>query len=161
MEKKFTFYQRTVVCTVLTLGTLAINSVTAKIYAQVTCQNETVLFLETFGTGTTATSSPDIIPAGLTYQAAGSLKNEGTYRVINSTQQRPEWHISEDHTANVNGKMLVINGQAETFYSHQIDAEEGHGFQPADYIASMFIMNVNTVGTCAPNPLLPLYHFQS
>ena len=153
MEKNFTFFARTLLCSLITLCTLVINSFKAKTYAQLTCQSETILFSETFGTGTTATSHPDVIPTALVYQETGSLGSEGRYRVINSTQQKPEWHISEDHTADVNGKMLVINGQAETFYSHQID--EPHGFQPATYLASVFIMNVNTSGTCAPNPLLP------
>jgi hypothetical protein len=153
MEKKFTFYARTFACTVLTLGALVINSFTAKIHAQNNCTSSRVLFSETFGTGTTATSSPDVLPTGLTYQATGSLANEGIYRVINSTQQKPEWHVSEDHTAgDINGKMLVVNGQAETFYSHRIDL--AGGFRDGDYTASLFVMNVNTPGTCAPNPLL-------
>jgi hypothetical protein len=153
MEKRFTFYARIVVCTVLTLCGLVVNSVTTKTYAQNNCTNSHVLFLETFGIGITATSSPDILPSGLTYQATGPLTNEGIYRIINSSQQKPEWHASEDHTAgDIHGKMLVVNGQAETFYSHQIDIPTG--FTSADYTASLFVMNVNTPGTCAPNPLL-------
>jgi hypothetical protein len=153
MEKKFTFYVRLASCTLLTFSLLVINLFTAKTYAQLTCQSATVLYQQTFGTGTAATSSSDVIPTGLTYQATGSLADEGTYRVINSTQQKPEWHISEDHTADVNGRMLVINGKAETFYNHRIN--DTRGFQSGTYIGSLFIMNVNTPGTCAPNPLLP------
>ncbi len=153
MEKKFTFYTRTVVCAVLTFTLLIQNSFTAKTYAQISCPNESVLFLETFGTGTVATSNPDILPTGLTYQETGSLAAEGVYRVINNTQQKPEWQLSEDHTANdVDGKMLVVNGQAETFYNHEIDAEH---FAPGTYTASLFIMNVNTQGTCGADALLP------
>ena len=153
MEKRFTFYVRIVACSLLTLGALVINSVTTKIYAQNNCTNSNVLFSETFGTGTTATSSPDILTTGLTYQDTGSLANEGIYRIINSTHQKPEWHASEDHTANdINGKCLVVNGKAETFYSHQIDRPVG--FASGDYTTSLFVMNVNTPGTCAPNPLL-------
>ena len=157
MEKKFTFCARTVATTVLTLSALFINSLTAKTYAQLTCTNETVLFSESFGTGVTATSNPDILPTGLTYQDTGSLRAEGRYRVINSTQQKPEWHASEDHTPNnINGRMLVINGQSETFYSHQVN----RNFPPGVYIAGLFLMNVNTPGTCAPNPLLPMITFR-
>lgn len=157
MQKKFTLLARTIVCIVLTLSALVINSFTAKTYAQFTCQSETVLFSQTFGTGITATSNPDIT-TGLTYQAAGSLANEGVYRISNDTQQKPEWHISEDHTADINGRMLVANGQAETFYSHQVDGT--HGFQPASYMASLFIMNLNTPGTCGPTALLPTIGFR-
>ena len=157
MEKKFTFYARTVACTVLTLSALVINSFTAKTYAQITCQSETVLFSETFGTGTTATSNPDVLPTGLTYQATGSLANEGIYRVINSTQQKPEWHASEDHTANdINGKMLVINGQAETFYSHQIDPQSRTWRL---YCKPVFNECKYTWYLCA-KPIASNYHFQ-
>src|SRR5882672_4732356 len=111
MQKTFTFYARTLACIIITLGAIVFNSITAKTYAQNNCANSTVLFSETFGTGTTATSNPDVLPSGLTYQATGSLASEGVYRVINSTQQKPEWHVSEDHTpGDISGKMLVVNG---------------------------------------------------
>ena len=158
MKMKFTLYARTVACTALIFTALIINSFTAKTYAQLSCTNETVLFSETFGTGTTATSSPDIVPTGLTYLPDGILNGEGTYRIINDTHQRPEWHASEDHTLNdINGKMLVANGQAETYYNHQVDRPQG--FVPGIYIAGIYLMNVNTPGTCAPNPLLPVITF--
>jgi Secretion system C-terminal sorting domain len=153
MEKRFTFHARTAACTVLTLVALVISSVTTKTFAQLTCQSETVLFSETFGTGTTPTSNTDVIPAALTFQGSGMLVGEGVYRVIDSTQQKPEWQVSGDHTGDANGKMLVINGTADTFYSHRADGL--NGFRAATYIASMFLMNLDVTGTCSVNPLLP------
>lgn len=136
--------------TLSVIALLFINAISTKTNAQVNCANETVLFLQTFGTGTTATSDPDVLTTGLTYQATGSLIGEGRYRVINNTQQKPEWQNSEDHTANdVDGKMMVINGQAETYYSHEIDRTPG--FPAGNYTASMYIMNIDTLGLCGVN----------
>ncbi len=155
MKKNFTSHSGTVRLTVMTFALLLINSFTTKIYAQISCNNEAVLFLETFGTGTTATSSPDILPSGLTYQETGSLADEGVYRIINNTQQKPEWHASEDHTAgDVDGKMMVANGQAEVYYNHRIDRAQGFGAGSV-YTASLYLMNVNTLGTCGVDALLP------
>ena len=81
------------------------------------------------------------------------LAGEGAYRAIDSTQQKPEWYSSGDHTGNANGKMLVINGNASTFYSHEINGV--NGFQPGTYIASLFLMNLDMTGVCSSNPLLP------
>ena len=131
---------------------------TSSIKAQITCNNATTLWSEDFQTGTTATSSPDVLTTGLTYQATGILKDEGSYRVINNTQQKPEWQASSDHTGNTDGKMLVVNGQAEKFFQHTIT--DTHGFTSGDYTLSLYIMNVDTAGICAPNPLLPIITFQ-
>lgn len=125
--------------------------------AQITCENATTIWSEDFGTGTTATSSPDVLTTGLFYQASGSLASEGSYRVINNTQQKPEWHASGDHTGNTDGKMLVINGQAEKFFQHTIS--NTHGFTSGDYTVSLYLMNVDTAGICAPDPLLPVITF--
>src|SRR5216684_3449041 len=105
MEKKFTFYARTIACSLLTITLLFLNSIATKTWAQVSCTNENVLFLETFSEGTIATSSPDILTSGLTYQETGPLQNEGIYRIINSSQQKPEWQRSGDHTGDLDGKM--------------------------------------------------------
>ncbi|MEO6722928.1 MAG: T9SS type A sorting domain-containing protein [Ferruginibacter sp.] len=121
------------------------------------CANETPLWIENFGTGTTATDHPDILTSALTYQAAGSLTAEGVYRVINNTQQKPEWHRTNDHTGNQYGKMLVVNGNGNDFYSHILNSPSG--FPPGFYASSLFIMNVNKPGTCGPNALLPLITF--
>jgi hypothetical protein len=154
MEKKSTFYLRTVACTALTLALLVLNSFTVKTFAQVSCTNETVLFSETFGTGTTPTPNPDIITTALTYQATDVLFNEGVYRVINNTQQKGNWLASEDHTPNdVDGKMLVINGQAETFYNHQVDRPQG--FSTGTYNVSFYVMNIDPLGDCGVTALLP------
>jgi Secretion system C-terminal sorting domain len=159
MEKKFTSKAKTIACSALTIMALFFNSILSKTYAQIGCANETVLFLQTFGVGTTASSDPDVLTTGLTYQESGSLVAEGIYRVINNTQQKPEWQMSEDHTpSDVDGKMMVINGQAETYYSHQIDRNQG--FQPGTYTASLYIMNVDTLGLCGPNALLPNISFR-
>jgi hypothetical protein len=50
--------------------------------------------------------------------------------------------------------MLVVNGQAETFYQRTV--VNSAGFVPGDYSASLYIMNVDPVGLCSPNPLLPI-----
>lgn len=127
--------------------------------AQEFCNDEIVYWFENFGTGTAPVSHPDIIPGALTYQASGILTNEGTYRVVNNTQQMPEWHASADHTPNdVDGRMLVINGQSETFFRHV--TTNLLGYDPGPYSASLYLMNVNTPGTCAPDPLLPNITFQ-
>ncbi|MEO5909142.1 MAG: T9SS type A sorting domain-containing protein, partial [Ginsengibacter sp.] len=62
-----------------------------------------------------------------------------------------------DHTGNTNGKMLVVNGQAETFYQHTIT--DSHGFIPGSYSVSLFLMNIDTLGICTPDPLLPVTTF--
>lgn len=134
---------------------LLIGNVTT---AQVNC-NPTVLYSEDFGTGTTATSSSDVLVSGLTYQADGDLTAEGVYRVINNTQQKPEWHLSADHTTGgtANGKMLVVNGQAEKFFQHTIS--NTRGFVPGNYTVSMYVMNIDVTGVCSPDPLLPVMTF--
>jgi hypothetical protein len=159
MEKKFTSYARTIACSLLTIILLFLNAIATKTYAQVSCPNETVLFFETFGTGTTPSSSPDVLTTGLTYQDTGSLAGEGRYRVINSTHQKPEWQVSGDHTpAEVDGKMMVINGQAETYYSHQVNRTQG--FPAGAYTASLWIMNVDPLGLCGVDALLTSITFR-
>jgi hypothetical protein len=153
MEKNFTLNTKKIAYSLLTALIIGICSFTSTICAQVSCTNETVLFLENFGTGITPSSSPDILTTGLTYQASRPLSGEGTYRIINSTQQKPEWQLSEDHTAgDIDGKMLVVNGEAETFYSHQIDMT--NGFVPGNYTVSLYIMNIDTLGVCGSGALL-------
>ncbi len=125
-------------------------------FAQSFCANETVIFFEDFGNGTTASSHPDV--TNLTYSAAGSL-DDGFYRSINGTQQRPEWHNAPNHTpTGINGKMLVINGFPDTFFVRTI-TNGSFGFAPGTYSASLFLMNVNTPGTCGPDALLPKIAF--
>jgi hypothetical protein len=120
--------------------------------AQTFCANETVIWTENFGSGVITGSHPDVI--NLTYAPTGVLE-DGFYRVSDNTQQRTEWHNAPDHTVgDVSGDMLVVNGAPVAFYTHTI-TNGVTGFLPGSYAASLFLMNVNTPGTCAPNPLLP------
>lgn len=128
----------------------------SSVKAQVICPNESVLWSENFGSGTTATSDPNVLTSGLIYQETGDLSAEGVYRVTNNTQAKAEWHSSSDHTGDLNGKMLVVNGQAETFYQHEVTSP---GFVPGNYMVSLYVMNVDTAGLCAPTPLLPVMTF--
>jgi hypothetical protein len=54
--------------------------------------------------------------------------------------------------------MLVANGSAETFYKKEI-SNGTTGFAPGSYAASLFLMNVNTPGTCGSSALLPTITF--
>ena len=142
----------------LMLSTLLCTITSNKTNAQAFCAGETIIWSENFGTGTTASSNADVI--NISYQATGAL-NDGFYRVINSTQQRTEWHNSPDHTiGDVNGKMLVVNGSGQTFYS-KILTNGTTGFLPGSYAASLFLMNLNKPGTCGASALLPTFSFKA
>ncbi|MEP6712858.1 MAG: T9SS type A sorting domain-containing protein [Ferruginibacter sp.] len=157
MQEKFTPQRSSISLPITLLFTILICLFTLGLKAQNFCANETVIFTENFGSGTTATSSPDVT-SGLLFSPTGGL-NDGFYRIINNTQQRSEWHNSPDHTpASVNGKMLVVNGTDQTFYQKEITNTPGN-FIPGSYSASLFLMNVNTPGTCAPDALLPTITF--
>ncbi len=160
MQEKFTSRRKMMKTTLLSsLMALALLGAGNSSYGQAFCDDEVVYWNETFGTGTNPSPHPDIIPNSLTYQETGILVNEGTYRVINNSEQYPGWHNAPDHTANdTDGKMLVINGQSETFFAHTTTVPGG--FAAGNYAASLYLMNVNTPGTCAPDPLLPLISFK-
>lgn len=122
--------------------------------AQVYCNNETIYFFENFGTGTTPASHPNITSL-LTYQATGDMETEGIYRLANNTFQKVEWHTAPDYTAaDVNGRMLLVNAGAIGAFYRKIVNLPG-GYTPGFYGASLYFMNVNTPGTCEPNPVLP------
>ncbi len=125
-----------------------------KLKAQLYCNNETIYFFENFGTGTTPTSHPNITSL-LTYQATGEMETEGIYRIANNTFQKIEWHTAPDYTASdVNGRMLLVNaGTIGAFYRKIVNLPGG--YTPGFYGASLYFMNVNTPGTCEPNPVLP------
>jgi len=124
-------------------------------FGQTVCPNQITLWSENFGTGTGSTSSADVITVGY---APGNYPttwlNDGFYRITNSTQQRGDWHAAVDHTpSDVDGRALVINGVAETFYSKEITS--GTGFNAGIYGLSFYLMNVNTNNyPCTPY-LLP------
>lgn len=149
MKSKLLAFGTFVIITVLSLAGTSLS-------AQVFCENELVYFHENFGTGTTAVSNPNVIVNGpLEYMPNDIMEPDGTYRVIDNTQQKPEWHESDDHTSgDVNGRMMVINGSEGDFYQVVISSQ--NAFQPGDYGLSAFVMNVNTPGTCSPTvALLP------
>jgi len=123
--------------------------------AQIGCPNQLILGTENFGQGTTPSNDPNVV--NLTYSPTGPLGDDGTYRVVDSTNQKAEWQVSGDHTGNLNGKMLVINGIADTFYNRTITLAQG--FVPGDYSVSLYIMNVDTMGLCGTSALLPILTF--
>ena len=125
-----------------------------KLTAQAYCNNETIYFFENFGTGTTPASHPNITSL-LTYQATGEMETEGIYRIANNTFQKIEWHTAPDYTASdVNGRMLLVNAGAIGAFYQKIVNQPG-GYTPGFYGTSLYFMNVNTPGTCEPNPVLP------
>ena len=124
--------------------------------AQNICDNAAPVFIENFGSGTTPTSHPDIVTSSLTYQAIGDLNSDGVYRIVNNTQQKAGWHNAADHTGNPDGKMLVMNGNGNTFYRHTIN--NPLGFQPGYYSMNMYFMNLNSTNNCA-SPVVPSISF--
>lgn len=136
---------------------LMLNIIGYSSLAQSFCSNDTQLFAEDFGMGTIASSHPDIITTALTYQPSGVLFNEGVYRVINNSQQKSDWHNSPDHTGNTDGKMLVVNGNGNNFYSHVIN--NAAGFPAGDYTAGLYFMNVNKDNLCGTRILAPFISF--
>lgn len=132
---------------VLMAGALAFTSFWAS--AQSSCANENVLWTENFGSGTAAATHPDVL---VTYQGAGVMMDEGTYRVVNNTQQKSDWHNSTDHTGNTNGNILVVNGEAVPFFQHVV--ERPSGYVEGNYIVSFYAMNVNAGNLCGPGRLL-------
>jgi hypothetical protein len=156
MQEKITQQSSLLKISTALLLSFLLLTITNNSFAQNYCANETVIFTENFGSGTTATSSPDIT-SGLTFQPNNFL-NDGYYRIINNTQQRGEWHSAPDHTGNTDGDMLVVNGTNQTFYQKEI-TNTPTNFLAGSYAASLYLMNVNTPGTCSPNPLLPTITF--
>jgi len=125
---------------------------------QVNAQNnlpDSVFITETFGTGTTKAA----LPAGRTtyaYNGSSSL-NDGDYMLYKTTNGRPEWHSASDHTGNTNGRSMVINAgmTAAEFYKDTIfNVVSG-----VTYSMYLYVMNVNTLGTCGSAALLPKLQF--
>ncbi len=153
MKKNFTLYTKIFLCLPFFLFALLCSN---SIKAQVGCPNSTVIWHDDFGTGTTSTSSPAVL--NFENQDTGSLKSEGTYRIINNSQQKPEWVRSSDHTGNANGDMLVANGQAGVFYQQTI--ANLHGFTEGNYSVSLYVLNVDSLGVCSPVALAPVFNFR-
>ncbi len=116
-----------------------------------TCVNEVIQFRETFGAGTT--SAP--LAAGRTnyhYNGATSLV-DGDYELSNSSQSKPEWHNAPDHTGDINGRMMVTNA---SYTPGEFYRDTVYGLSSTStYTVYLYAMNVNTPGTCSPNPILP------
>ena len=158
MQEKFTPKCITMRLFLLTSFILLLSFSGTSIFAQSFCTSVTQVYTENFGAGTTSSSSPDVIAGALTYKATGNLDVEGDYRVINNTLQNIGWHSSADHTGNPDGKMLVVNGKGNTFFSHVINSAQGF---PAGYFAfTIYFMNVNTVNNCAAGVEPPLFSFE-
>ena len=142
---KLKFYFSTLVIVLMTINTA---------FAQTLCNGETIKFRETFGSGSTTS-----LPAGVTtysYNSNSSL-NDGDYKISRNSQGRSEWHDSKDHTGNNNGRMMVINAgyTAGEFYKDTVN-----GLTPgSDYSVSLYVMNVNTLGTCGATAILPKLQF--
>ncbi len=130
--------------------------------AQNFCPNEEVFFTENFGTGTGTNSSPDVINVVHSPITPGVWLNDGFYRIIDNAQQRGDWHNAPDHTVgDVNGKMLVVNGIAETFYT-KIITNGVTGFNPGTYGANLYLMNTQILGAynCGAEQILPTITFK-
>jgi hypothetical protein len=115
------------------------------------CNSEVIQFRETFGAGTGNAA----LPAGRTnynYNGTGPLA-DGDYKLNMSSQGKPEWHNGTDHTGDVNGRMMVTNA---SFTPGEFYRDTVYGLSStSNYAVYLYAMNVNTVGTCSPNPILP------
>ena len=116
---------------------------------------DSVYIKETFGNGTTKTA----VPAGrTTYSFNGnSSLSDGDYITYYRTNGRNEWHNAPDHTGGANGKMMVINAgmTPSEFYKDTVYNLAGN----TTYSVYLYIMNVNTLGTCGSGALLPKLQF--
>ena len=158
MQQNTTFNNGSIVSfTIAMMVTFFTLFISPTAQSQSFCANEFVLFSENFGEGATTAPNADVVNLG--YSVSGPLE-DGFYRVSTNTQQRPEWHNSGNHTVSTpNGNMLVVNGDAVIFYS-KIITRNANGFAAGSYSSSLFLMNVNTSGTCGPQALLPIISFQ-
>jgi len=116
---------------------------------------DSVFVKETFGTGTVKTS----LPAGRTtysFNGASSLA-DGDYFLYNRTNGRPEWHNTGDHTGNTNGRSMVINAgyTPSEFYRDTVMGLMAN----TNYAVYLYIMNINTLGTCGTGAMLSKLQF--
>ncbi|MBC7937988.1 MAG: T9SS type A sorting domain-containing protein [Rhizobacter sp.] len=134
----------------------------SSVSAQSFCPNENIFLSENFGTGIGTNSSTDVINVLHSPLAPNVWLNDGYYRIINNAQQRGDWHDAPDHTtADTDGKMLVVNGIAETFYT-KIITNGVTGFNPGTYGTNLFLMNTQILGAynCGAEQILPTITFQ-
>lgn len=130
---------------VLTVLATSAGSVNAQ------CSGEVVQFRETFGSGTSSAA----LAAGRTNYNYNGTTNlaDGDYELSNSTQSKPEWHNAPDHTGNTNGRMMVTNA---SYTPGEFYRDTVYGLSSTStYTVYLYAMNVNTPGTCSPNPILP------
>ncbi len=159
MQGKITFKRKGLLPLVFSVfSTLSMTTVAT---AQNFCPNENVFWSENFGTGVGTNSSTDVINVQHSPIVPGVWLNDGYYRIINNAQQRGDWHNAPDHTVgDVDGKMLVVNGIAETFYSKEI-TNGVTGFNPGTYAANLYLMNTQILGAynCGASQILPTITF--
>ncbi|MBN8668356.1 MAG: T9SS type A sorting domain-containing protein [Chitinophagales bacterium] len=114
-----------------------------------------ILFQETFGKGNNKTS----LPSGRTTYSynSGSSISDGEYHLYKKTNGRSEWHASNDHTGDGNGRAMVINASyaAGEFYRDTVTGLTSNSY----YSIYLYVMNVNTLGTCGSSALLPRLQF--
>lgn len=119
------------------------------------CTGEVVKFKEDFGSGKNATE----LPTGRTNYSynSGSALSDGDYQLNKSSQGRPEWHNSGDHTGNKSGRMMVVNASyaAGEFYRDTVTGLTANSF----YSVYLYVMNINTLGTCGSGAILPRLQF--
>jgi gliding motility-associated-like protein len=118
---------------------------TLKTYAQ-TCTGslgDPVIYQD-FGSGTNP--GPPLGPTFTNYNyVAGDCPNDGNYTIANSTNScfSSSWHsVTQDHTGNPNGYMMVINASNEPglFYVQRADAGKLCGSTTYEFAA--WILNV-------------------
>lgn len=114
-----------------------------------------ILFRETFGKGNNKTS----LPAGRTtysYNSSSAI-SDGEYHLYKKTNGRSEWHAANDHTGDGNGRAMVINASyaAGEFFRDTVTGLTSNSY----YSIYLYVMNVNTLGTCGSSALLPRLQF--
>ena len=159
MQENTTFKRSAPLAAVFSLF-FALATITP-VSAQNFCPNEQIFFSENFGTGTSTAPSADVINVLHSPILPNVGLNDGYYRIINNSQQRGDWHNAPDHTVgDTDGKMLVVNGIAEAFYSKVI-TNGVTGFNPGTYGANLFLMNTQILGAynCGTEQILPTITF--
>lgn len=133
---------------------MALTLFTGKAHSQ-SQSTDSVFVKETFGTGTVKT----VLPAGRTtysFNCTTSLA-DGDYFLLNRTNGRPEWHNTSDHTGNTDGRAMVINASytPSEFYRDTVMGLMAN----TNYAVYLYIMNINTQGTCGASAILPRLQF--